>query len=62
LTQTVEDVAPATSYETPQSRQRRDFVKQMMKTAWDGYRNHAWGENELMPTTRKGHSAGIFGK
>ncbi len=34
----------------------------MMKTAWDGYSQYAWGTNELMPKARQGHSAGIFGK
>lgn len=33
----------------------------MMKSAWTGYRQHAWGENELKPKSKKGHSAGIFG-
>ena len=33
----------------------------MMKTAWDGYVKHAWGQNELKPISRMGHSAGIFG-
>lgn len=39
----------------------RAFVKKMMKSAWQGYRDNAWGTNELMPKSRKGHSAGIFG-
>eukprot|EP00051_Salpingoeca_urceolata_P027321 m.480974 g.480974 ORF g.480974 m.480974 type:complete len:712 (+) comp22012_c0_seq1:446-2581(+) len=50
------------SYETSQSIQRKNKIKQMMKTAWDGYRNHAWGHNELMPKAKRGHSAGIFGR
>jgi mannosyl-oligosaccharide alpha-1,2-mannosidase len=49
-------------HETPLSRQRRDFVKAMMKRAWDAYRTYAWGENELMPISQRGHSAGIFGR
>ena len=34
---------------------------QMMKHAWDGYANYAWGKNELRPVTKRGHSASIFG-
>jgi len=33
----------------------------MMKDAWDSYRRFAWGENELKPVSRRGHSASIFG-
>ncbi|ULU09145.1 hypothetical protein L3Y34_013923 [Caenorhabditis briggsae] len=40
---------------------RRVFVKQMIKFAWDGYRKYAWGENELRPNSRSGHSSSIFG-
>ncbi|CAD6190939.1 unnamed protein product [Caenorhabditis auriculariae] len=40
---------------------RQIFVKQMIKFAWDGYKNYAWGENELRPITKRGHSASIFG-
>ena len=32
-----------------------------MKTAWDGYVAHAWGQNELKPISKGGHSSGIFG-
>ena len=34
---------------------------QMMKHAWDMYEKYAWGQNELKPISRKGHSASIFG-
>ncbi|XP_066932693.1 mannosyl-oligosaccharide 1,2-alpha-mannosidase IA-like [Clytia hemisphaerica] len=44
-----------------QAKTRRDFVRKMMKTAWDGYQNHAMGHNELKPLAKRGHSAGIFG-
>eukprot|EP00039_Didymoeca_costata_P019723 m.338677 g.338677 ORF g.338677 m.338677 type:complete len:734 (-) comp18502_c0_seq1:111-2312(-) len=40
---------------------KRDFVKNMMKVAWSGYRKNAFGDNELMPKAKRGHSAGIFG-
>lgn len=33
----------------------------MMKFAWDMYAKYAWGENELRPVSKRGHSAGIFG-
>lgn len=42
-------------------KKKRDFVKKMMKTAWDGYARHAMGANELKPIAKSGHSAGIFG-
>lgn len=36
-------------------------VFQMTKFAWDKYEQYAWGQNELKPISRKGHSASIFG-
>ena len=52
-----------TSGEDPDSetRRRRDFIKEMTKEAWINYKKYAWGENELRPISKKGHSAGIFG-
>lgn len=35
---------------------------QMMKHAWDSYRQYGWGHNELKPLAKKGHSTNIFGK
>lgn len=32
-----------------------------MKFAWANYRRYAWGQNELRPLTRIGHSASVFG-
>lgn len=32
-----------------------------MKYAWDSYVKYAWGQNELRPVSRHGHSASIFG-
>jgi mannosyl-oligosaccharide alpha-1,2-mannosidase len=29
--------------------------------AWSNYEKYAWGENELRPLSKIGHSAGIFG-
>uniref|UniRef100_A0AAY5E7J0 alpha-1,2-Mannosidase n=1 Tax=Electrophorus electricus TaxID=8005 RepID=A0AAY5E7J0_ELEEL len=34
---------------------------QMMKFAWDNYRQYAWGKNELRPLTRNGHIGNMFG-
>lgn len=34
----------------------------MAKHAWDGYVKYAWGENELKPVSRRGHTAAVFGK
>lgn len=33
----------------------------MTKHAWSGYVQYAWGENELKPMTKRGHSPVIFG-
>lgn len=44
-----------------ETKKRRNFIKGMMKFAWDGYVNHAWGMNELRPISKTGHSASIFG-
>ncbi|XP_062841478.1 mannosyl-oligosaccharide 1,2-alpha-mannosidase IA isoform X1 [Trichomycterus rosablanca] len=45
----------------PQTAQRRDKVREMMKFAWDSYRQNAWGKNELRPLTRNGHIGNMFG-
>ena len=34
----------------------------MAKHSWDGYVKYAWGDNELKPVSKRGHSAAIFGK
>ncbi|XP_048067528.1 mannosyl-oligosaccharide 1,2-alpha-mannosidase IA isoform X3 [Megalobrama amblycephala] len=41
--------------------QRREKVKEMMKFAWDNYKQYAWGKNELRPLTRNGHIGNMFG-
>ena len=33
----------------------------MTNFAWDNYEKYAWGQNELKPLSKTGHSAGIFG-
>lgn len=45
----------------PEIRHRRDTIREMMQHAWKNYVRYAWGENELNPISRTGHSAGIFG-
>lgn len=45
----------------PQTLQRREKVKEMMKFAWDNYKRFAWGKNELRPLTRNGHVGNMFG-
>ena len=32
-----------------------------MEKAWSGYVQHSWGQNELKPISKMGHSASIFG-
>lgn len=38
------------------------YYVQMVKHAWDGYAKYAFGDNELKPISKRGHSANIFGK
>jgi len=33
----------------------------MMQFAWQMYAKYAWGQNELKPVSRRGHSTNIFG-
>jgi mannosyl-oligosaccharide alpha-1,2-mannosidase len=33
----------------------------MMEKAWGGYVKHSWGQNELKPISKMGHSANVFG-
>ncbi|KAF2354065.1 Protein kinase domain [Trinorchestia longiramus] len=46
----------------PVARERREKVKEMTLHAWRGYKNYAWGKNELRPISKRGHSSGIFGR
>lgn len=46
----------------PETRRRRDTVRDMMRHGWDNYVRYAWGENELRPISKRGHSPGILGK
>ncbi|XP_019724712.1 mannosyl-oligosaccharide 1,2-alpha-mannosidase IA [Hippocampus comes] len=45
----------------PKTEKRRDKVKEMMKFAWDNYKQYAWGKNELRPLTKNGHIGNMFG-
>jgi len=36
-------------------------LRQMMQFAWKMYVKYAWGQNELKPLSRRGHSTSIFG-
>ena len=38
------------------------FIPQMIAHAWKGYVAYAFGENELKPISRRGHSAVVFGQ
>lgn len=40
---------------------KRDKIKEMALFGWKNYEKYAWGENELKPLSKIGHSAGIFG-
>jgi len=40
---------------------KREFIRQMMKDAWDDYERYALGENELRPVSKTGHTGSIFG-
>ncbi|KAK7082327.1 hypothetical protein SK128_020820 [Halocaridina rubra] len=46
----------------PVARERREKVKEMVLHAWRGYKTYAWGKNELRPISKRGHTAGIFGR
>ncbi|CAG0884380.1 unnamed protein product [Cyprideis torosa] len=41
--------------------ERRIKIKEMMVHAWQGYEDFAWGQNELRPLSKRGHSSSIFG-
>ena len=45
----------------PELEKKRTFVRNMMKFAWKGYREKAWGFNEVMPDTGRPSTNNIFG-
>ncbi|XP_077193763.1 mannosyl-oligosaccharide 1,2-alpha-mannosidase IC [Paroedura picta] len=47
--------------EDPELRARRMKIKEMMKFAWDNYKQYALGKNELRPLTKNGHIGNMFG-
>ena len=50
-----------TNNEDEENERRREKVKEMTLHAWAGYKNYAWGKNELRPISKQPHSPGIFG-
>jgi len=38
------------------ARIRRDAVRDAMKHAWNGYKTYAWGQDELLPKSKKGQN------
>jgi len=58
----IQNVHTEDTEENPSSNDyRRNFIKKMALFGWQNYEKYAWGENELRPLSRTGHSAGIFG-
>ncbi|KAJ8270727.1 hypothetical protein GJAV_G00118570 [Gymnothorax javanicus] len=45
----------------PETREKRNKIKEMMKFSWDSYKRYAWGSNELRPVSKQGHSSNLFG-
>ncbi|NXJ12834.1 MA1C1 mannosidase, partial [Odontophorus gujanensis] len=45
----------------PDTRARKMKIKEMMKFAWDNYKQYALGKNELRPLTKNGHIGNMFG-
>jgi len=41
--------------------QKREKIKEMMRFAWEGYKNYSWGANELSPVSKTPHTQSIFG-
>lgn len=38
------------------ARTRREAIKNAMKHAWKGYKDYAWGMDELLPQSKRGHN------
>lgn len=51
----------STTQNIEQLEYRRNFVRGMMKHAWDGYVDYAWGFNEVRPMSKQPHTESIFG-
>ncbi|XP_063824028.1 mannosyl-oligosaccharide alpha-1,2-mannosidase IA isoform X2 [Ostrinia nubilalis] len=41
--------------------QKRLYVAQMMRHAWNNYKLYAWGKNELKPISKRAHLSSVFG-
>jgi len=50
-----------TIQDSEQAEYRRNFVRDMMKHAWKGYAEYAWGYNEVKPVSKAPHTESIFG-
>ena len=37
-------------------------IREMMKHAWDRYREYAWGDNEQRPVAKRGNNDFMFGQ
>lgn len=55
-------ILPSGEPSDPETKKRRDFIRDMMLFAWNGYVKYAWGENELKPISKNPHLQGIFGR
>lgn len=55
------NATPQTTYDDPRNKYRRNFIRNMMKHAWDGYVKHAWGYNEVRPVTGEINYDSVFG-
>ena len=52
--------SPQVKTRTVLSASIRDVVREMMRHAWNGYEQYAWGYNVLHPLSRRGGTQGIF--
>uniref|UniRef100_A0A0N5BYC8 alpha-1,2-Mannosidase n=1 Tax=Strongyloides papillosus TaxID=174720 RepID=A0A0N5BYC8_STREA len=57
----VKDINARKFLTSNKSNEKAEFVKRMMKHAWDGYKKYAWGANELNSIHKMASSQEIFG-
>ena len=60
-TSTARSMRELTIQDSEQAEYRRNFVRDMMKHAWKGYAEYAWGYNEVKPVSKAPHTESIFG-
>ncbi|KAI6646843.1 hypothetical protein LOD99_9172 [Oopsacas minuta] len=53
---------PSTDDFTESLLYKQTFIRNMMKHAWSGYERFSFGQNELKPISRSGHSPPILGR